>query len=168
MNKHPFIFGVSILVILLAFLFRDRLTELESLGILGIMIINFLSSATIFLPAPAIATVVAGGALYSPLSVALASSFGASLGEIVGFILGHSGKNLFYKKHHTAFLILKDLFHTFGGILIFLLAFIPNPVFDAVGILAGFFHYPLMRFFVLIFVARIIRNFLLASLGSAF
>ena len=167
MRKHPFIFGVSILVILLAVIFRDRLSELEQLGLLGIMLINFLASATIFLPAPAIATVVAGGALYSPLSVALSSSFGAATGDVVGFLLGHSGKNLFYKKHHTTFLVVKDLFHTFGGILIFLVAFIPNPFFDVVGILAGFVHYPLMRFFALILVGRLIRNFLLASFGSA-
>lgn len=168
MRRHPFIFGVSILVILSVIIFRDRLSELEHLGLLGIMLINFLSSATIFFPAPAIATVVAGGALYSPLSVAVVSSFGATLGEVVGFLLGHSGKNLFYKKHHTTFLIVKDVFHTFGGILIFLFAFIPNPFFDAVGILAGFFHYPLMRFLLLILAARIIRNFFLASFGSAF
>ena len=168
MRNHPFIFGVSILVIALAFIFRDRIAELEHLGLLGIMLINFFGSATLFFPAPGIATVVAGGALYSPIAVAVVSSFGATLGEIVGFLLGHSSKNLFYKKHHTTFLIINDLFHTFGGILIFLVALIPNPVFDAVGILAGFFHYPLMRFFVIIFVARFIRNFLLASLGSAF
>lgn len=168
MNRHPFVFAVSILVVVSAFIFRDRLSELQSLGVLGIMLINFLASATIFLPAPAIATVIAGGALYSPLTVAVASSFGASAGEIVGFLLGHSGKHIFYKNHHTLFLIIKDVFHTFGGIIIFLVALIPNPLFDFVGVFAGFVHYPLVRFFILVFIARIIRNFLLASLGSAF
>lgn len=168
MTKHPLIFGTSVLLILIAFLFRERLADLESLGVLGIMLINFLASATIFLPAPAIATVVAGGALYSPLTVGLSSSLGSSAGEIVGFLLGHSGKNIFYKDHHTTYLILKDLFHSIGGILILIIAFIPNPFFDLVGIFAGIFHYPLLRFFILIFVGRLIRNFLLASLGSAF
>lgn len=168
MRRHPFIFGVSILVILLAIVFRDRLAELQEFGLLGILLINFLASATIFLPAPAIATVVAGGALYNPASVALVSSFGAAMGDVVGFLLGHSSKNLFYKKHHTMFLILKDTFHTFGGIIIFIVAFIPNPFFDIVGVFAGFFHYPLIRFFILIFAGRLIRNFLLALLGSNF
>lgn len=168
MRKHPFVFGVVILVIGLAFIFRDRIGELENLGLLGIMLINFLASATIFFPAPAIATVVAGGAFYSPLSVAIVSSVGATLGEMVGFLLGHSGKNLFYKKHHTTFLIVKDLFHSFGGIFIFVVALIPNPFFDFFGILAGFFHYPLVRFLIIILIARIIRNFFLASFGSAF
>jgi membrane protein YqaA with SNARE-associated domain len=168
MRKHPLILGVSILVIILAIVFRDRLAGLESLGLLGILLINFFASATIFLPAPAIATVVAGGALYPPLSVAVASSLGAAMGDVVGFLLGHASKNLFYKKHHTIFLIFRDTFHTFGGIIIFLVALIPNPFFDIVGVFAGFLHYPLMRFFIIIFVGRLIRNFLLASLGSAF
>lgn len=168
MMRHPFIFGVSILVIALAIIFKDRLTDLENFGLLGILLINFFASATIFLPAPAIATVVAGGALYSPISVAIASSFGAALGDVVGFLLGHSSKNLFYKNHHTMFKILKDTFNTFGGIIIFIVALVPNPFFDLVGVFAGFLHYPLLRFFILIFVGRLLRNFLLASLGSFF
>lgn len=95
MRRHPFVFGVAILVIALAVIFKDRLAELENLGLLGIMLINFLASATIFFPAPAIATVVVGGAVYNPLTVAVFSSFGSALGDIVGFLLGHSGKNLF-------------------------------------------------------------------------
>lgn len=167
-HRHILIFILAILIIISPIYFQNQLSNFKSFGILGIMFINFLASATIFLPAPAIATVVAGGALYSPFTVALTSSFGASLGEIVGFLLGHSGKNLFYKKHHITFLVIKDLFHSFGAIIIFLVAFIPNPIFDLVGVFAGFVHYPLVRFFVLVFIARIIRNFLLASLGSAF
>lgn len=168
MSKNLFILGVSLLVIVLAIVFRDRLSELQNLGLLGIMLINFIASATIFFPAPAIATVFAGGAVYPPLAVAASSSLGAALGDAVGFLIGHSGKNLFYKKHHTLFIILKDTFHTFGGVLIFIIAFIPNPFFDVMGIFAGFFHYSLFRFFILVFIARLIRNFLLASLGSAF
>lgn len=169
MKKTGFlIFLGSILLIVLAFLFRENLAQFRSFGLLGIFLINFFGSATILIPAPAIASVVAGGAVYPPVLVAVASSLGAALGDMVGFFLGHSGRKIFIKNNHRFYILLSDLFHKFGGIAIFGFAFLPNPFFDIVGISAGVFSYPAFRFFVLLFAGRLLRNLLLASLGSLF
>lgn len=169
MNRSAIIvFIVSLLFIVLAFLFRESLLQFKSLGLFGIFLINLVGNATVFFPAPAIASVIAGGAIYPPLLVALASAFGASLGDMVGFLLGHSGRKIFIKNHHRFYILLRDLFHKFGGIAIFGFAFLPNPFFDIVGVFAGVFSYPAPRFFVLLFAGRLLRNLLLASLGSLF
>lgn len=159
---------VSLLFIVLAFLFRENLSQFKSLGLLGIFLINLVGSATLFFPAPAIASVVAGGAIYPPLLVALVSAFGASLGDMVGFLLGHSGRKIFIKNHHRFYMLLRDLFHKFGGIAIFGFAFVPNPFFDFVGISAGLFHFPPTRFFLFMFLGRLLRNILLALFGTLF
>ena len=88
--KWAGMFLVSIAVIFLALHFQHRLSHFRSLGLLGIFLINFLSSATIFLPAPGIATVVAGGAIYSPIAVGLVAALGATLGDMISYMLGVS------------------------------------------------------------------------------
>lgn len=166
--RHNLTFLAAILIVIASIAFQRELGKFESLGLIGIFLINFFASATVLLPAPGIASVLVGGTIYHPLLVAVSSSIGAAAGDLVGFILGHTGKLLFYKKHHTTFLIVRDIFHTYGGIVIFLMAFIPNPFFDAVGILAGFVHYSSIRFFILVFGGRLFRNIILAFTASAF
>ena len=75
---------ISLGIIFASFYFREELTNLGSLGLVGIFLANFFGSATLFLPTPAIATVVAGGFLYNPLIVAIVSAFGSAIGDMVG------------------------------------------------------------------------------------
>lgn len=165
-RKYILIFLISLVLVFLPFYFSNELENLKSLGLLGLFLINFFGNATVFLPAPAIVSVVAAGSIYNPLVVALVSSLGGTAGEMVGFILGHSGKKIFVKNHHFLFLILMDLFKSYGTIIIFIAALIPNPFFDAMGVLAGFLHYSPKKFFIVTFFGRILRNLALSFFGS--
>lgn len=156
---------VSIGLILLSYYFRDQLVHLGKFGILGIFLINLISSITLFLPAPAIATVVAGGFLYNPLIVALVAALGSAIGDFVGYLLGRSGKEVLLKKNSFWYNIFKETFHKFGVIFIILFSFIPNPIFDIVGLVAGLFSYSPARFFAYVFIGRLLRNLLLAYGG---
>ena len=159
---------VSILIIGLSFYFRDELSKFSSLGLLGIFLINLIGSATLFVPAPGIATVVAGGFLYNPLFVAIVSALGSAVGDLVGYALGHSGKEVLFKNHPFWYKVLKETFHKFAAIFIIFFSFIPNPIFDFVGIFAGVFHYSLYKFLVYVLIGRFLRNLLLAGIGSIF
>ena len=44
-----------------------------------------------------------------------------------------------------------------GWLLLFLLAFIPNPVFDLAGVTAGAMKYPLERFLALVLAGKILK-----------
>lgn len=134
---------------------------------MGIFLINLIGNATIFFPAPAIASVVVGGALYPVPLVAAVSALGASLGDMVGFFLGLSGKHvLFQKQEHAVYVVLREYFKRFGAIVIFVFALVPNPFFDVVGILAGTFTYSWYRFFLLLLAGRLLRDLALASFGA--
>lgn len=159
-------FIATLLLVVIGYLFRDNIYELKSFGLLGIFLINFFGSATLFLPAPAIASVVAGGAYYPFLPVAIFASVGATLGEMVGFFLGHSGRKILSKRKDGPYLYIKSHFRKLGDVFIFLFALIPNPFFDAIGILAGVFHYAPLRFFLIVLVGRFLRNLLLALVGA--
>lgn len=166
-RKSIVILLCSILAVILAVVFQRKLEEFTSLGLFGILLINFFGSATLFLPAPAIASVVAGGVIYAPIFVALFSSLGSTLGELVGFFIGQSSKKVVSTKKQTKiYTIFYNIFHKYGGAAVFFFALIPNPFFDFFGIMAGMFGVTLWRFFLIVLLARFLRDVLLASFGS--
>lgn len=158
---------LSILLIWVAYTFQGNLSHFRSLGLLGIFLINLIGSSTLFFPAPAIATVVAGGVVFSPFLVGVSAAAGASLGDMLGYLLGKSGKHVVLNHTEQAwYLLLQNIFTKFANIIIFLFAFFPNPFFDGVGIIAGISDYPFGRFFFITFLGRFVRNFLLALIGA--
>jgi len=162
------IFLLSIVLSIVFFLFKDYFKEASSLGLFGIFVVNFVSSATFFVSAPAFLTIITGGNLYSPILVALIATLGACLGDMLGFAFGHSGRRLAKKKldRHKGIRFLEKHFHRHGALIIFLLAIIPNPFFDAIGILAGVVNYPALRFFAIMLAGRFLRYWALAQFGS--
>lgn len=165
--KFPIIFLLSAGVIFLSFYFRTELAGLGRWGLLGIFLINVFGSATIFIPAPAIATVLAGGIVFNPFLVAVVAALGSAIGDMIGFALGRSGKEFLIKKGSFKYSFTKDMFHKFGPVLIILFAMVPNPVFDAIGIFGGIFAYPPLKFFGYTLIGRFLRNLLLAYIGSS-
>lgn len=169
MRLTPLLFlGASLLFSIAPFLFKDIFQKTAALGLLGLFIVNLISSATFFTAAPANLTVVAEGAVYSPLLVAIIASLGSALGDMLSFAVGASGRRL--ANHKLAkriwFGIVSEYFRKYGGLSVLLFAFIPNPVFDSIGIVAGIFAYSPLRFFTLVLAGRFLRYFLLASFGS--
>lgn len=164
------VFFSSIILSTAFFVFRDYFKEASSLGLFGLFVVNFVSSATLFVSGPAFLTVITGGNLYSPILVAIVVSLGASLGDMLGFAFGHSGRRLTKKKldRYKTIRFLEKHFHRHGVLIIFLLAIIPNPFFDAIGILAGVLNYPLIRFFAIMVIGRFIRYWALAEVGARF
>lgn len=162
------IFSLSILLSIGFFQYRDFFKNALSLGLIGLFTVNFVSSAGFFVSAPAFVTIIAGGNLYPPILVAFVAAIGACLGDMLGFVFGHSGRKLTKKKldRHKIVRFLEKHFHRHGGLIIFILAVIPNPLFDAIGILAGVVNYPALKFFVIMLIGRFLRYWLLAQVGS--
>lgn len=152
----------------IAYFFHDKLSQFRSLGLIGIFFINLVGSATLFLPAPAIASVVVGGNLYSPLVVALSAAIGSAIGDMVGYFFGLSGKHVLLKKKDRWYLLLTHHFKRHAPLIIILGSFIPNPFFDAVSIFAGVAVYSPYKFLFWMFLGRLLRNMLLAFAGSRF
>lgn len=138
------------------------------MGLFGIFVVNFVSSATFFVSAPAFLTIITGGNLYSSLLVAAIAALGACLGDMLGFAFGHSGRRLTKKKldKHPTIRFLEKHFHRHGALIIFVMAILPNPFFDAIGILAGVVNYPALKFFAIILLGRFLRYWVLAQFGS--
>lgn len=174
-NKlHTFLFIVffvlSIGISFGFFYLGDVFSEFKSLGLLGLFFINAISSVSFFSPGPAFLTVIAGGHFYPPLLVALVASMGSALGDTAGFIMGYSGRKILHNKLHKKFWfkVADGLFKKYGGWALFFFAFIPNLLFDSVGIFAGMFAYPIHKFFFIVLLGRFLRFLIFANFGSFF
>lgn len=173
MNKNFFSVGVLMLsfsLSILLFLFRDYFRDFRSLGLIGIFLINFVSSATFFVSGPAFLTVIAGGSIYHPLLVAFIASLGASFGDMISYFFGYSGRNLAVHKLRKKiwFVVLEDVFKAYGSIFVFIFAIVPNPLFDAIGLFAGVLGMNYSKFFILMLTGRFARFVILALIGAKF
>lgn len=172
--KRPFLsrelyLRILVLILILGitaciFVFRDRVANLAGYGYLGAFLISLLSSATIILPIPGIALIFALGATYNPYLVGLAAGAGSALGELSGYMAGYSGQVVF-KKSKT-YLRMEHWMRRRGSVVIFVLAFVPNPIFDLAGAAAGILKYPIWKFLLFCFLGKTPRSILVAFAGA--
>ena len=146
------------------FVFRDKVANLEGYGYLGAFLISLVSCATIILPIPGIALIFALGDTYNPFLVGLAAGAGSALGEISGYMAGYSGQMVI--KNNKTYLRLEKWMKRRGAIVIVLLSFVPNPLFDLAGAAAGVLRYPLWKFWVFCFLGKTPKNILIALAGA--
>jgi membrane protein YqaA with SNARE-associated domain len=142
----------------------EKIDELESWGYLGAFIIAALSAATIVVPVPGLIIVFTLGAVLNPWLVGLISGIGGTLGELTGYLLGYSGRVAI--KNMKLYRRVEGWMTRWGGITIFVLAAIPNPVFDIAGAVAGASRFPLWKFCVYGGAGRIIKHTLVAFAGA--
>ena len=164
---YIFLFVISALLLVSPLVLGFNFGFFRSLGLVGITLINFFSSATLFLPTPGFLAIGLGGKLYNPLLVAFLSALGSSLGEIVGFTFGYSTKKISPSQQNILDKIEKLFKHKYAPFFIIFLSFIPNPFFDAIGIVAGISLYPLKKFILLVFIGRFFRDIIIAYAGQA-
>ena len=158
-------FAVAVTVAILTL--HRQIAGLEQLGYFGVFLAMLLTSATVLLPVPTLALVVAfGAALPSPLLVGLAAGLGSAIGETTGYLAGYAASGVateskWYK--HT-----KQLLDRHGILAIAGLAFIPNPMFDMAGLAAGTLGVKWWKFFLTVSIGKTLRMILLAYTGALF
>ncbi len=147
--------------------FQIRFHSLRSLGLIGVFLINFFGSATVFLPAPGLISVGISATQSHPLLVAIIGALGASLGEGTTFLFGYtSNKFLNLEKHKFIKRFKTKVFDRWGEIVVLVFAFVPNPVFDGIGIIAGLSKFPVKKFLILTFIGRLSRYIVIAYVSS--
>lgn len=146
-----FVIGLTVLLVLN----RDSVKKLEGLGYPGIFLASMLTNATLILPIPGVLITSAMGAVFNPFWVAIASSSGATLGELSGYLAGFSGQAVVEKKKWYE--KIENWMKKYGDITILVLAFIPNPAFDAAGMTAGILKMPVHKFLIYCFIGKTLK-----------
>lgn len=174
--RHIQIFTVVILIVAFAatlvILFDpERRAQLETLlsspgGLIVLCFLSALSNATLILPVPGIALTALAGTIGNPLVVGIVAGAGQALGEMTGYLAGYSGQSLIDESPRYARLAV--WMRQYGVITIFIMALIPNPIFDIAGIAAGALRMPWWLYLMSAGAGKIVKNVILAygaSLG---
>ena len=155
-----FVVGLTILL----YIYRSKVRQLGAFGYPGIFLVSILANATIILPVPGILITSAMGAIFNPFWVAVAAGAGAALGELTGYLAGFSGQGIIEnRKWYERF---KRWMKKYGDITIFVLAIIPNPLFDIAGMTAGALKMPLWRYLIWVTLGKIIKMMIFAYFGA--
>mgnify|MGYP000962165314 CR=1 len=162
--------GFSIGIAIVIYATRDMVQKYAEYGYLGVLIISVLGNATLIFPAPSF-TVVAFGAVLNPYLVGILAGCGAAVGEMTGYTLGRGmSPNLdegttvagLGEKQMQWLRWLRPKFQRWGAIVIFVLAAIPNPIFDMGGILAGIARMRWWKFLIAAALGKTVRFTLLS------
>lgn len=143
------------------------LQDLEALGYPGLFVLMFVSGGSIFFPVPGMASVLAAGAVWNPALVGLSAGLGNAVGELTGYVAGRAGAAMLEGRHAPHWwLVVRAWLQRHAFFIIVLLAMVPNPVFDTVGLLAGSIDYPLRRFWVACVLGNTIKYTAAAYFGD--
>ena len=145
---------------------RNRTRELQTYGYPGIFLLSILANATIILPAPSVALAFGAGTLkaLSPVGVGLAAGAGATLGELSGYLAGFSGQAVIENQQMYDRLV--KWMGRYGPLTLVVLGFIPNPLFDLAGMVAGGLRMPVHKFLFWCALGKIPKMLLFAFAGA--
>jgi len=160
-RKRYWIIGLLVIAVALTVVivvFRDTLADpntFSSLGPLGLFLFALASNATVILPVGAVFAVILAPEVFSItlISASLIGASAAAIGELTGYMAGYGSqaaikkRNFYLKMEHW---MERRGFITIIFFSVFALAF------DAAGLAAGAFRYPLWRFIIACWIGRFI------------
>lgn len=155
-----FVIGLSVVL----FLYRGQVQKLRVFGFPGIFLVSLLSNASLIFPVPGVLFTSAMGMVFQPFWVAVAAGSGAAIGELSGYIAGFGGQGVIENKQWYD--RVSNWIRKYGDITIFVLAVIPNPVFDIGGMVAGALRMPLWRFLLWCWLGKIVKMLAFAYSGA--
>jgi membrane protein YqaA with SNARE-associated domain len=138
-SKRAYIFGILgiVLTLLMAaaiLVFPDEVREMQKLGYLGAFIVSIPAGATVIIPVPAIAIVLAlGGVMPFPWLVGLAAALGETVGALTIYMTGHGTSRAISESKHGRIQRIYDkmleLIERRGAITLFAVTSVVNPFF---------------------------------------
>jgi len=142
----------------------DQVERLGAYGYPAVFLVSLLSSATFLLPAPGVAFIVSMGVVLDPVLVGLVAGSGAAIGELTAYTAGYYGNNIVQDK--SVYLRVEKWMRKASGPVIFILAAVPNPIFDVGGLIAGVIRIPAWRFLLITWMGKSLRFGLFAGAAA--
>jgi len=156
---------IAILITVIVFLTRGKLTVFSTFGYLGIFLLSIIGNATIIFPVPSFLAAYLGGGIYNPILVGVIAAFGATIGELTGYLAGYGGRTII--KDPKKLKKIEGWMKKYGLWTIFVLAIIPNPLFDLAGIAAGMLKVPVWKYFLITWAGKTIKFLGFSYLGAS-
>ena len=87
--------------------------------------------------------------------LALAGAVGSTIGELTGYLAGYGSQGIVQKSRYYS--RISNWVARRGGFALFVLAAVPNPLFDIGGIAAGSLGYPISRFLLWVGIGKLVK-----------
>ena len=154
----------------------------RNLGYGGVFLANLASTATVFIPVPGLtaaaqALIVSSGDVLSPVAVGVLGGLGMALGEVTAYVAGMAGSEVAKDSQIKGPAAIQPaiervigwvdrLMKRFGVATLFVLAAVPNPLFEIAGLTAGATRMSFWKFMASVTPGKIVRGILLAYVGE--
>jgi len=164
-ERYLQILALLFVIALSVFLFlnRDKVAEMSVYGYLGVFLISIITCSSIVVPVPGWILVATLGAILNPVLVGVVSGIGGTIGEMTGYLLGYGGR--LAMDNVALYTRMVRWMKKWGSVTIFVLALLPNPLFDVAGAAAGLLRFPIWKFLLFGAAGRIPKNILFAYIG---
>jgi membrane protein DedA with SNARE-associated domain len=171
-------FGLGVASILLG-LNEERF---KGLGYFGVFFLNLISTSTFFIPVPGLTAagqvlIVSEAPRLGAWQVGLIGGIGMGLGEITAYVAGALGREVARGRRvggpgwfrNTVLKVARAidwLLARYGMLTLFVLAAVPNPVFEIAGLTAGAVRMNFWRFLGSVTAGKVVRGLALAYIGE--
>jgi membrane protein DedA with SNARE-associated domain len=169
-TKHEALIGglslaVTIALCVAIIQYRSYLDQIAHYGYIGCFIINLVASATVVAPGLNILITFTFGGVLNPAIIAAVSGLGEAIGVVSAYLIGYSGKRLFQGNNSSLYTRFTNMLHRHGSKFVFAMASIINPIYYPFAIFLGMLRFGLIRFFLLTWAGRTIKDMALAYAG---
>jgi membrane protein DedA with SNARE-associated domain len=141
-------------------------------GYVGVFIAGVIASVTLLLPVPMLGMVFVAAALLNPILLGVAAAAGISAGLWPTYFAGTASASAIGRIERSRNAWVRAVterslgwFRTRPIWATFLLALVPNPIFDFAGVMAGAFRVPFWQFLASSFAGKLIQFTSVALLG---
>ncbi len=134
-----------------------------SWGYLGVFGVVFVATASVALPIPYLLVVAQAGSFLNPFLIAVVAGLAGMLGELAGYLIGVGGSGLL--PHGRWYERARHWICNYGFWTVAFFACVPNPFFDAMGLMAGTLRYSWWRFAVACFLGKAVKFLVAALIG---
>ena len=136
-------------------------------GYVGVFVVSLLGNLLIFVPIPYLLLILGLGARFDPVLVGIIGGFGATVGKIVSYTIGATGRKLLSQQRRERLDYAKALIGRYGALAIFFFAASPLPD-DVLYIPLGMMRYNLIVFFISCLLGKIVLTSFVAFGGGLF
>ncbi|MCH7737842.1 MAG: VTT domain-containing protein [Chloroflexi bacterium] len=158
------ILAAVIAAVVATLLLRDNFGATE-VGYGAVALSALVASAGLLIPVPALATACATATFLNPLLVGLIAGSAESVGELSGYYLGYTGRDVLARSR--LYQRLEHWMRRRGWLLLFVVSLVPNPIFDVVGIAAGALRFPIWGFLSVVWAGKVLKFLVFAYACNA-
>lgn len=140
-------------------IYREQIQQMAIVGYISVFIACVISNISILLPSSSTLIVVAAASSLNPILCILVGGLGTSLGEQASYVCGRIGRRGFDGNGSTEKKVLKWM-EKHDALTVFVFAFLPLPIFDIVGIIAGAMQMNWVKYIVSAVLGKTLKFFL--------